>query len=472
MKIMKMKKLLVVVLIGFLTLADTVRAKPIPIPIDEDAGVGVHLDVDTIVGKGIRGAGRVYSAKFLCGTIPHDTNPQVPPVGSPFVPGTYLTAVNIHNPYHTNTQFKKKALIANPQGKLPGLVGTPISEVLGPNGGLEVDCQNIKELIFGLGVVFVPSEPFFTGFVVVTVPTRIELDVTAVYTVKNVVESIIPPTHDPVTSHNKETTHIDFLPLTHDPQTSHNITTSHALKVTHDLISSHNSTESSHNMITHNMQTTHIDSLPPTHDPNTSHNITTSHALKVTHDLISSHNHPNSHDMATSHDGLSTHNLAVSTSSHVLPASPGQTHDGVTSHDIISTHDMRNSHNTTNSHQTVTSHNPATSHNLGTSRNIITSHEVRSSHYMSTSQITPPPSTHDGTSHDGVTSHFRQTTDVATGHERTTSHEMRTFHNMVTTHNMNTSHDRDITQTPPPPTLGLTSPTGSVPSVLGSQGFK
>ncbi len=169
-----------VVSIVFVTLVSAVSA--------QGAGVGVSLDIDVIVGKRIQGAGRVYSAKFLCGTIPHDlSNPQLPPVGSPLVPGTYLTGVNIHNPYHTNTQFRKKALIANPQGKLPGLVGIPVSEVLGPNGGLEVDCQNIKDLLFGGGTVFVPSEPFFTGFVVVTAPPTRELDVTGVYTLKNVV---------------------------------------------------------------------------------------------------------------------------------------------------------------------------------------------------------------------------------------------------------------------------------------------
>lgn len=111
------------------------------------SGVGVSLEVETIEPKLIDKQ-YVYSAKFLCGKIPHNLlDPQEPARGFPLVPGTYRTAINIHNPNLNETKFLKLALTTNPQGQPRGKAGAPVAEVLGPNEGLEVDCDNIEELL-------------------------------------------------------------------------------------------------------------------------------------------------------------------------------------------------------------------------------------------------------------------------------------------------------------------------------------
>ncbi len=144
-------------------------------------GVGAGLDIETVEPKRIQGLGLVYSAKFLCGTIPHlPTNPQEPAAGFPLAPGSYRTAVNIHNPNNVEVRFRKKALITNPQGQPRGRIGQLVPENLKPDEGLEVDCDNIKQLLGNPDLVFIK------GFVVV-ITTR-PLDVVAVYTLKNVVD--------------------------------------------------------------------------------------------------------------------------------------------------------------------------------------------------------------------------------------------------------------------------------------------
>jgi hypothetical protein len=156
--------------------------------------VGVSLDVEPITPKRIALGQEphsiqdtlrlVYSAKFLCGTIKHGANPQLPAGNEPLVPGTYMTAINIHNPYHFPVRFTKKALITNPQNEHRGRVGQPREDTLNPNEGLEVDCADIYKL---LDMTPSPEDSFLKGFVVITSDSRIELDVVAVYTVKNVV---------------------------------------------------------------------------------------------------------------------------------------------------------------------------------------------------------------------------------------------------------------------------------------------
>jgi hypothetical protein len=148
-------------------------------------GVGVSIDVEPVSPKRVRLGGQAllsYAVKFLCGTIPHsDADPQQPPPGAPLVPGTYLTAVNIHNPQGKEVRFRKKAVIANPQGQPRGRIGQLVDESLKPDEALEVDCDNIKQL---LGA---PTAGFMKGFVVILSP--VELDVVGVYTLKNVVDT-------------------------------------------------------------------------------------------------------------------------------------------------------------------------------------------------------------------------------------------------------------------------------------------
>jgi hypothetical protein len=146
-------------------------------------GVGASLDVETITPKRILFRW-VYSVKFLCGTIPSGTPPESPALGLPLSPGTYLTAINIHNPnpgipatVPIPLNFRKKALITNPQDEERGKVSQFVNESLLFNQGLEVDCENIRDLLDTGG-------GFIKGFVVIDSP--LQLDVVAVYTLKNV----------------------------------------------------------------------------------------------------------------------------------------------------------------------------------------------------------------------------------------------------------------------------------------------
>lgn len=155
-------------------------------------GVGASLQVVPITPSRTTLANGLitYSVKFLCGTIPEDpTNPQLPAAGSPLTPGTYLTAVNIHNPNPKPVDFRKKAVVANPQGQQRGQIGQFVGETLKPDEALEVDCANIGQLLKP-GSIFKPSDPFVKGFVVII--TKQPLDVVGVYTYKNVVRSQIP----------------------------------------------------------------------------------------------------------------------------------------------------------------------------------------------------------------------------------------------------------------------------------------
>jgi hypothetical protein len=128
-----------------------VQEQPIP-PAREPlqpgpTGVGVSLEVETVVPKKID-RHYVYSAKFLCGRIPHSLlDPQEPPLEFSLVPGTYRTAINIHNPNPSEVSFTKMALSTNRQGLPRGVAGSPVEEHLGPNEGLEIDCQDVEGLL-------------------------------------------------------------------------------------------------------------------------------------------------------------------------------------------------------------------------------------------------------------------------------------------------------------------------------------
>jgi hypothetical protein len=144
----------------------------------------MSLEVVPIVPNNIGGQ-LVYAVKFVCGTIPpaDPTIPQVPPPGSPLVPGTYMTAINIHNPWPEAVEFVKLALVTIPQNpdQKRGPVGQPQSESLKQEEGLEVDCANIQDLLGRPD--FDPARDFVKGFVVIKPrkPQQI-LDVVAVYT--------------------------------------------------------------------------------------------------------------------------------------------------------------------------------------------------------------------------------------------------------------------------------------------------
>ena len=159
-------------------------------------GVGVSLTVTSVTPKPADPAGGLlaYSAKFLCGTVPHDpSNPQAPPPGFNLVPGTYLTSINVHNRTSTSLDLRKKAVQTLPERVLPrGTVGQFVGDSLGPDEGLQVDCTDIKKLISPALPPFLPTDPLMEGFVVVLMPQDL-LDVVGVYTVKNVLPEP-PPT--------------------------------------------------------------------------------------------------------------------------------------------------------------------------------------------------------------------------------------------------------------------------------------
>jgi hypothetical protein len=134
-------------------------------------GVGLSIDVETITPKTFdddkkdNGGTNVYSAKFVCGTI--TGTGQIPVAGSPLVPGTYLTAINVH---------------------------VPQNDSLDADQGFEIDCGEIADLL-GKPSGFDPADPFVKGFVVIY--SKADLDVVAAYSVKNVEEEAIGEPGEP-----------------------------------------------------------------------------------------------------------------------------------------------------------------------------------------------------------------------------------------------------------------------------------
>lgn len=103
-----------------------------------------------------------YAVKFVCGKTE----------GEVVAPGQYWTAINVHNPSYRSVPFRFKIAVA-----LPHLEQGPISSFydakLGPDGALEIDCEDIRERSQH-------GSDFLKGFVVIQ--SREELDIVAVYT--------------------------------------------------------------------------------------------------------------------------------------------------------------------------------------------------------------------------------------------------------------------------------------------------
>ena len=106
-----------------------------------------------------------YAVKFVCG----DAGPR-----TSFAPGTYFTAINIHNPGRENNGFAFKVALA----KL-GSAGDPSgfsSMTLKDDQATEFDCRLIRRILGSA----VTGTAAFTGFFVIQ-PRQFELDVVAVY---------------------------------------------------------------------------------------------------------------------------------------------------------------------------------------------------------------------------------------------------------------------------------------------------
>jgi len=126
----------------------------------------------------------VYAAKFICGTMP-----ELPPTEEgPVEPGSYATAINVHNPNPSEAVvFAKKAVLLFNEAKQEEGYEIPVApyarsyrkEQLGPDYGMEIDGRDIRELLTGQA----PAAPvFIKGWVVIESP--LPLDVVAVYTVR------------------------------------------------------------------------------------------------------------------------------------------------------------------------------------------------------------------------------------------------------------------------------------------------
>ena len=109
-----------------------------------------------------------YAVKIVCGTA---DRPAV-------APGTYFTAINIHNPSLGSAKFQFKIALTMPQ-LVPGPVSQFFSGALKGDQAVEIDCNDIASR------VKVDSR-FHKGFVVIQSLT--ELDVVGVYTVANSVD--------------------------------------------------------------------------------------------------------------------------------------------------------------------------------------------------------------------------------------------------------------------------------------------
>ncbi len=109
-----------------------------------------------------RGMRFQYAAKFICTAHIPGTSQTSDAV----VPGTYQTAVNIHNPLNVRVRLRKK--IASPTG-----ISKYFDTALAADGVERVTCADIRN--FGLGLIH-----GFEGFLVIE--STHSIDVVAVYT--------------------------------------------------------------------------------------------------------------------------------------------------------------------------------------------------------------------------------------------------------------------------------------------------
>ena len=135
-----------------------------------------------------------YSVKFICGKSPGDI----------MAPGSYFTAINVHNPNFGSISFQKKAVLLYradkpPKPEQPMPPGKLFDASLKDDWGLEIDCNDIRnQLLSGTA----PGAPtFIKGWVVIEVrasPNYLEprpIDVTAVYTSHGWDQSTKPPSY-------------------------------------------------------------------------------------------------------------------------------------------------------------------------------------------------------------------------------------------------------------------------------------
>ncbi len=134
----------------------------------------------------------VYAAKFVCGRfLPRERQPAEE---GPVEPGSYATAINIHNPHSRAVTIVKKAVllfVGTEEGhdvEIPRPPHRARTAELGPDWGMEIDCRDIRDVLLSdQPEVPGPQAPtFIKGWVVIESPDP--LDVVAVYTVRAIGE--------------------------------------------------------------------------------------------------------------------------------------------------------------------------------------------------------------------------------------------------------------------------------------------
>jgi hypothetical protein len=117
----------------------------------------------------------VYSVKFAC--VPDAISTTVTSE-VPFGLAFHGTAINIHNFTGDTVQFTKKAVLARSQDGERRPVSEKITEVLGPDQALFIDCLDISKLLNNRPV----GAPFAAGDGFVIIESNVELEIVAVYT--------------------------------------------------------------------------------------------------------------------------------------------------------------------------------------------------------------------------------------------------------------------------------------------------
>jgi hypothetical protein len=142
----------------------------------------------------------VYAAKFVCGVFdPEHISDREPGIEGPVRPGSYATAINVHNPNpRRKIAIRKKALLlhegSDPRKPIfprrPEEVAEPRPPHelgLPPDGGFEIDCPDIREVLLTTPDRPGPKAPeFVKGMVVIETRPTDPVDVVAVYTVDSV----------------------------------------------------------------------------------------------------------------------------------------------------------------------------------------------------------------------------------------------------------------------------------------------
>lgn len=126
----------------------------------------------TLTPTPAQGPGVVYifSVKIICVPAFGDASPAL-------VPGTYRTAVNVHNPWQEPARIVKWVVLSPPEGEA-SVVSERITERLGAFEAFDIDCVHMAR-DFGLGGQTVPGGK---GFLIIQ--SDRELDVVGVYTAR------------------------------------------------------------------------------------------------------------------------------------------------------------------------------------------------------------------------------------------------------------------------------------------------